>query len=124
VKDTQAECAEFTETFKVLDPEDKPGNRVVDVFPQHILCHPTPRPGDNSYDNYIKGLDRVLATVCTNPDGIYTVCKEAIPGPGSLYLFISGVARYIASQLYLELQVLSNLLYMRIHSYHIHSSEA
>jgi len=29
-------------------------------------------------------------------------CKEAPPGPPSLYIFTSGVARYIASQLYPE----------------------
>jgi len=42
-------------------------------------------------------------------------CKKAPPGPPSLYIFTSGVAGYITSQLYPEPQALiCNLLYMRI----------
>jgi len=46
-KDAVVGCAEFTETFQALHPEAELGNRVMDIFPNHIICHLTPKMSDD-----------------------------------------------------------------------------
>jgi len=59
-KDAQAACAEFTETFQALHPETEPGNRLLDMFPERIVHHLSPRMTDDRYGDYIKQLNAAL----------------------------------------------------------------
>ena len=60
-KDALAACVEFTEVFQVFHPETQPGNRVLDIFPDHIICHLSPKMSDNRYGDYVKQLDTTLS---------------------------------------------------------------
>ena len=46
-KNMLGECAEFTETFQALHPEGELGNRVLDVFLDHIIWHLAPKMSDD-----------------------------------------------------------------------------
>ena len=59
-KDAQGVCAEFTEMFQALHPETEPGNRLLDIFPDHIIHHLSPRMSDDRYGDYVKQLDAAL----------------------------------------------------------------
>ena len=60
-KDPQVVCAEFTEMFQALHPEVELGNRLLDIYPDHIVWHLSPRMSDDSYSDYVKLLDATLA---------------------------------------------------------------
>ena len=70
-KDALMKCAEFMETFQALHPEEEPGNRVVDLYPQCVMHHLTPWPSDDHYDNYVKSLDTILDMAHADPLCVY-----------------------------------------------------
>jgi len=49
-----AACAEFTETFQASHPELQLGNRLLDLFPDRVVSHLSPRMSDDRYGEYIK----------------------------------------------------------------------
>jgi len=60
-KDVLVECAAFTETFQASHPEVQPGNRLLDIFLEHMVWHLAPKMSDDHYGDYVKQLDAALA---------------------------------------------------------------
>jgi len=83
-KDAQAACAEFTETFQALHPETEPGNRLLDLFPERIVRHLSPRMSDDRYGDYVKQLDAVLAAARQDMDCVHISSDASAPTKGAL----------------------------------------
>ena len=79
-----AECAEFTETFQALHPEVELGNRVLDLFPDRIIWHLTPKMSDDHYGDYVKQLDAALTAARQDVDCIHTSSDASAPTKGAL----------------------------------------
>jgi len=83
-KDAQAACAEFTATFQALHPEMEPGNRLLDLFPECIVRHLSPRMSDDRYGDYVKQLDAVLAMARRDMDCVHISSDASAPTKGAL----------------------------------------
>jgi len=70
--------------FQALHPEVELGNRVVDVFPSHIIHHLAPKMSDDWYSDYVKQLDGVLLAVKSDVSCIFTVSDVSAPTKGNL----------------------------------------
>jgi len=78
-KDAQAACADFTETFQALHPETEPGNRLLDMFLDHITCHLSPRMSDDRYGDYVKQLDAALSAARRDVDCVHISSDASAP---------------------------------------------
>ena len=78
-----AECAEFTEMFQVLHPEMEPGNKIVDIFPDHIVWHLAPKISDDQYGNYIKQVDGALTLAKWDVACVHTMSDMSVSSKGA-----------------------------------------
>ena len=90
-KNVIAECAEFTETFQALHPETEPGNRVLDLFPDHILWHLAPKMSNDWYGDYVKQLDRALLLARWDVDCIHTLSDASSLTKGALQALLAAL---------------------------------
>jgi len=84
VKDAIAKCAEFMEMFQALHPEMELGNRVTDIFPNHIVQHLAPKMSNDQYGNYIKQIDGALTLAKWDVTCVHTLSDTSVPSKGVL----------------------------------------
>jgi len=90
-KDVVDGCVEFMETFQALHPEAEPSNRVVDIFPSHIVHHVAPKMSDDQYGDYVKQLDEALLAEKWDALCIYTASDASAPTKGNFQVSLASL---------------------------------
>ena len=88
-KNTQAACAEFTETFQALHPETEPGNRLLDKFLDRIVRHLSPRMSDDRYGDYVKQLDTTLTAARRDMNCVHISSDASAPTKGAFQVSLA-----------------------------------
>jgi len=93
-KDAVVRCVEFMEMFQVLHPEAELDNRVVDLFPDRLVRHLTPKMSDDQYGNYIKQLDVALLAAKGKGDMncVHTASDASALSKGALKVSLAALA--------------------------------
>ena len=77
------------ETFQALHPETVPGNRLLDIFLDHIVHHLSPRMSDDRYEDYVKWLDATLTAARRDVNCVHISSDASAPTKGAFQVSLA-----------------------------------